>query len=130
LLWGAVLIRSVGLDIVDVARIKKDIDRFGDRFVRRILGEKEIPLWEARVDAEIFLAGRLAAKEAVIKGLHLFLTKRPPLSDIQIVNETDGRPVLALPADIQQQLGRVRCHISLTHEKNIAAAVAIFEGEP
>jgi holo-[acyl-carrier protein] synthase len=124
------LIRAVGLDIVDVARIRRDIERFGERFARRILGDKEFALWKARVDAELFLAGRLAAKEAVIKGLYPFLSKRPPLSEIQIVNEPDGRPVLLLPDEIQRKLGRIRCHLSLTHEKNVAAAVAIFEEEP
>jgi len=120
------MIRSIGLDIVDISRIKRDIDLFGDRFIRRILGDKERLIYNRRKDKEAFLAGRLAAKEAVIKGLAPFLQRRPPLNAIQIVNNSRGEPKLALPHGIQQSLGSAVCHLSLTHEKKYAAAVAIF----
>ncbi len=123
------MIRSIGLDIVEVSRIKRDIGRFGDRFVRRVLGEKERSVYERRQDKGAFLAGRFAAKEAVIKGLNLFLRKRPALNVIQIINDPTGAPTLVLPPDMQQRLGSVVCLLSLTHEKNYAAAVAIFAEE-
>jgi len=123
------LIRSIGLDIVDVSRIKKDLERFGDRFVKRILGEEETSTFVGRVDKEVFLAGRFAAKEAVIKGLSPFLEKRPSFNVIQIVNDTTGHPEMLLPAEIQKKLGKAKCILSLTHERNYAAAVAIFAEE-
>lgn len=123
------MIRSIGLDIVDISRIKKDMDRFGDRFVTRILGEKEISTLRTRLDKEVFLAGRFAAKEAVIKGLSPFIQRRPPLNVIQVVNDSTGQPRLTLPVEIQKKLGKARCILSLTHERNYAAAVAIFAEE-
>jgi holo-[acyl-carrier protein] synthase len=123
------LIRSIGLDVVEISRIRRDVSQFGDRFVRRILGEKERVIYDRRRDKETFLAGRFAAKEAVIKGLNPFLQKRPSLNVIQIVNDSTGAPKLALPPDIQQKLGGAKCLLSLTHEKNYAAAVAIFTEE-
>ncbi len=123
------MIRSIGLDIVDVSRIKKDVERFGDRFVKRILGEMEISTFVTRIDKEVFLAGRFAAKEAVIKGLSPFLEKRPSLNVIEIVNDTTGHPELSLPTEIQKKLGKAKCILSLTHERNYAAAVAIFAEE-
>ena len=123
------MIRSIGLDIVEISRIRRDISQFGDRFVRRILGEKERSIYDRRRDKEAFLAGRFAAKEAVIKGLNPFLQKRPSLNVIQIINDSTGAPRLALPPDIQQRLGNVVCMLSLTHERNYAAAVAIFAEE-
>jgi holo-[acyl-carrier protein] synthase len=123
------LIRSIGLDIVEISRIRQDINQFGDRFVHRILGEKEWSEYVRRRDKEAFLAGRFAAKEAVIKGLNPFLQKRPSFNIIQIINDSTGAPKLTLPPDIQQRLGNAVCFLSLTHERNYAAAVAIFAEE-
>ena len=123
------MIRSIGLDIVDISRIKKDVDRFGDRFVKRILGEKEITTFDTRIDKEVFLAGRFAAKEAVIKALSPFLQRRPALNVIQVINDATGQPKLVLPAEIQKKLGKAKCILSLTHERNYAAAVVIFAEE-
>ncbi|HWR83065.1 MAG TPA: holo-ACP synthase [Candidatus Deferrimicrobium sp.] len=121
------MVRSVGLDIVEIARIRRDITRFGDRFVNRVLGETERSLYDKRKDKDSFLAGRLAAKEAVVKGLGTFLDRRPPLRAIQVSSEAGGAPVLALPSDIQRSLIGVTCHLSITHERSFAAAVAVFE---
>ncbi|MFQ6007560.1 MAG: holo-ACP synthase [Candidatus Zixiibacteriota bacterium] len=123
------MIYSVGLDIVDITRVNRDIRRFGNRFVERILGEMEIPIFNARVDKEAFLAGRWSAKEAVIKGLAPFLDKRPQFRVLQVVNDSTGQPKLILPPNIQKKLGKARCLLSLTHEKTYAAAVAIFVEE-
>ena len=123
------MIRSIGLDIVEISRISRDIGQFGDRFVRRILGEKERFIYNQRKDKAAFLAGRFAAKEAVIKGLNPFLQQRPSLDVIEIVNDSTGAPKPILPPEIQQRLGGAVCLLSLTHEKNYAAAVAIFAEE-
>lgn len=120
------MIRSIGLDIVEISRIRQDISQFGDRFVYRILGEKERSIYDRRQDKETFLAGRFAAKEAVIKSLNPFLQKRPSLNVVQIINDSTGAPKLTLPTDIQRRLGNAVCLLSLTHERNYAAAVAIF----
>ncbi|MEW5994547.1 MAG: holo-ACP synthase [Candidatus Zixiibacteriota bacterium] len=121
------MIRSVGLDIVEIARVRRNMERFGDRFIYRILGREETVQYGRRRNKEAYLAGRLAAKEAVIKGLGCFLKSRPPLKSIQIVNDTTGAPRLTLPTEVQRQLGAAGCVLSITHEKKYAAAVAVFE---
>lgn len=123
------MIRSIGLDLVEIARISSGIERYGERYVRRILGDDEIAVYHRRYDKPLFLAGRFAAKEAVIKGLGRFLETRPPLSDIQILNGATGQPELHLPDYLQNQLGTSQCIISITHEKSYAAAVAVFVEE-
>ncbi len=120
------MVRSIGLDIVEVARIERDVGRFGKRFVSRVLGKEELATYHRRKDKSVFLAGRFAAKEAVIKGLRPFLKERPPLNVIQIVNDSTGAPSLVLPPEMQQKLGGAVCFLSLSHEKNYAAAVALF----
>ena len=121
------MVASIGLDIVEVARIEKDVEQYGARFVNRILGDKEMALFEQRPNQTLFLAGRFAAKEAVVKALGRYLSDRPPLNQLQIINDNSGQPRLEMPDDIVAKLNGARCLLSITHERNYAAAVAIFE---
>ncbi len=118
--------KSIGIDIVEIERIAADIKRFGDRFIRRVLSEREFEQYNSRSDKQFFLAGRFAAKEAVIKALGYFLTDRPSLNSLVIVNDKMGQPKLILPDDLAKILHGVNCLISISHEKKYATAVAAF----
>lgn len=122
------MIKSIGLDIVEISRIQADIEKYGDRFVRRILGADELPLYLKRKDKPQFLSGRFAAKEAVIKALGKYLSDKPIFTEIQIINDSAGQPELRLADAICQHVPD-KCFISITHEKSVAAAVAIFSEE-
>ena len=124
------MVKSIGLDIVEIDRIAADLRRFGRRFVIRILGKQELDVFDRRLDQAGFVAGRLAAKEAVIKALRHYLKAKPPYAEIQVVNAEGGAPDLILPPEIQAQLGKARCLLSISHEKRYAAAVAVFVEEP
>ncbi|MEE8577986.1 MAG: holo-ACP synthase [candidate division Zixibacteria bacterium] len=123
------MIRSIGLDIVDVSRVERALHKNGERFSKRILGPDELSVLKSRVDHAQFLAGRLAAKEAAIKALGAFLDDRPALSTIQIINEPGGQPSYSFGADVSARLAGIKCHLSISHEKTTAVAVAIFEEE-
>ncbi len=120
------MIRSIGLDLVEIERIQRDLNLYALRFVRRILGPNELPIFEKRQDKALFLAGRFAAKEAIIKGLGAYLKDRPAFSSLEIINSPSGQPEIHFPDEIVSQLGAARCLISITHERQFAAAVAIF----
>lgn len=120
------MVHAVGMDIVEVARMEADIDEYGDRFINRILSTAERERFDQRVDRAVFLAGRFAAKEALIKALGYSLSERPPYAELEILNDATGRPECRLPEYVLQKLGSVRCLISITHEKHYAAAVAII----
>ncbi|MDF1544107.1 MAG: holo-ACP synthase [bacterium] len=121
--------KSIGIDIVEIERIAADIERFGDRFIKRVLSERERELYENRSDKELFLAGRFAAKEAVIKALGHYLTDRPPLNRLEILNSKSGQPELVLSDYLSGQLSGATCLISISHEKHYATAVAAFVEE-
>ncbi len=123
------MVKSIGIDIVEVERITKDIKRYGDRFVKRILGPGELSLYEKRYDKEQFISGRFAAKEAVIKALGQYLKDKPPFNEIQILNDNTGQPKLHISKEITKKIGQAICLISITHEKKYAAAVAVFTEE-
>ena len=117
---------SIGLDIVEIARIERSLERFGERFLKRILGPEERIVYDRRVDRHQFLAGRLACKEAIVKALGKYVKDRPSLASLQIVADVDGRPAVSFPSELVELLARLDCLVSISHEKNYAVAIAIF----
>ena len=120
------MVRAIGLDIVEIERIEKNLARFGVRFIKKILSESELAVFNRRRDKAAFLAGRFAAKEAVIKGLGTFIEDRPTLSSIQIIPNAQGAPEVVFPFSVLPHLSGIACIISITHERTTAAAVAVF----
>ncbi|MDO8665560.1 MAG: holo-ACP synthase [Gemmatimonadales bacterium] len=122
---------GLGIDVVPVERVRKMIERHGDRILQRIFTPQERELAKDLAHQALHLAGRIAAKEATYKALstggadlgigwlHLEVEKLP-----------DGRPQMILhgPAlDRFNALGANHCYISLSHDGGIAAAVVILE---
>lgn len=132
------MILSSGIDLIEIGRIQKALERHGERFLKRIFTDAEIlPLRskiittaEPRViDAE--LAARFAAKEAASKALG---TGIGPVSwkEIEVLNEPSGKPTLRLSgkaAQIAGILGYTSWSVSLTHSRDMAAAVVVCVGE-
>lgn len=117
---------SIGIDLVETDRIRKILKKHGARFVNRILGQKELETYAQRGDKVNFLAGRFAAKEAVMKSLGRFLTERPAYSSLEIVNDETGNPYLDFGGLTGEKLRHKKCLISISHEKHYATAVAII----
>ena len=120
------MVHAIGLDIVEFERIRKDIAQYGDKFINRILSEKELESYDKRFDKDLFLAGRFAAKEAIIKALGKFLTDRPPYTDLQVLNDNTGQPYFKLTDEILQKLKKTVILLSISHEKNYAAAMVVI----
>lgn len=119
------MITSIGIDIAETDRLRKDIERFGERFVGRILGPLELDDYHALPDKAGFLAGQFAAKEAVVKALGHYLKDRPALNTIEVLSDEAGLR-LHLPTDVSERLNDARCLISISHTECHATAMAIF----
>ncbi len=117
---------SIGVDILETERIRNSVARFGDRFLRRILGDKEIEIYHGRADRHLFLAGRFACKEAVIKALGKYLTDRPSFPQIQILNDSTGQPHLSFPEALQARLAGLDILVSISHDRKYAVAMAVI----
>lgn len=115
------MIKGIGLDIVELSRIEKAINR-SDRFAKRILTEREWALFEAlSAGRKIeFLAGRFAAKEAYAKANGTGLGEGCTLHQIEILKELNGKPTLYFDGEL------VNGFISITHTKTVAAAQVIL----
>ena len=120
------MIKSVGLDIVQILRIAQNVEKYGDRFVSRILGREELAIYNRRRDNAVFLAGRFAAKEAIIKALGAILKERPPYRSLQVLPDESGVPQLVPSDTLKTSFSNLKLLISITHEKHNAAAVAIL----
>jgi len=126
------MIIGTGIDIVDKRRIKQTLDRLGERFLGRILTEREMSLvLEGSRKAE-YVAGRFAAKEAFAKATGLGFGKRLSWLDIEVLREESGKPNLVIQNYWLNSSGfekrPIRVHLSISHEKNYAIAQVILEG--
>lgn len=119
---------GVGTDIVDVSRVARCIERYADRFLRRILTPQEQEFCGRRTRMAPAVAARFAAKEATRKALG----PGAPLSwhDVEVVRDPDGPVSLALHGEAKARaaaLGVTRMHVSISHERSYATAVVILE---
>jgi holo-[acyl-carrier protein] synthase len=114
---------AIGIDIIEIARIKAAIARQGEAFLQRIYTDSELELYRWKLPS---LAARFAAKEAVIKALGK-PTAGARLKDIEILADDKGKPLVNLYGEAQNQakaLGLDGFAVSLSHSKEYAIAVA------
>ncbi|MFO0675619.1 MAG: holo-ACP synthase [Polyangiaceae bacterium] len=124
------MIVAVGIDVSSIERMKKALERHGDRFFSRICSESERADLAGR-DVATSLAGRFAVKEAFAKCLDG--ARGVGWHEVQVRRTPSGRPVLELTGNALSQaraLGATRWHVSITHDAGIAAAVVVLEGPP
>jgi holo-[acyl-carrier protein] synthase len=119
---------SSGIDLIEIERIQRALDRYGERFLKRVYTAAEIK--QARGNAPE-LAARFAAKEAASKALG---TGIGPISwvDVETINKPSGKPILRLSGrakTISTALGYETWSVSLTHSRGMAAAVVVCIGE-
>ncbi|MBK8253922.1 MAG: holo-ACP synthase [Polyangiaceae bacterium] len=122
------MIVGIGLDVCSIARMEEALSRYGDRFWKRILTEREQTLLAERVERATALAGRFAAKEAIVKAM----SGAPGVGwhDLEVLGGLKEPPVMHVhgPArDLAQKMGVDHIWVSITHDAGIAAAVVILE---
>lgn len=128
------MIFGIGTDMVQQSRITDSIERFGERFEKRILTEREYSQLRARprdaVQRTRFLAQRFAAKEAFSKALGTGIRDGVVWRDMGVHNEPSGKPVLHLSEKLNSRvagLGIRDMHVTLTDEAGMTVAVVILE---
>lgn len=118
-----------GIDIVNVKRIQKIIERQGTSFLKRVFSPSERRYCESKRMKFEHYAARFAAKEAVIKALNDFRNLKLDLSEIQIKREATGRPLIALSRKTTSRLNLpagYRFDVSLSHERDFAIAAVLL----
>jgi holo-[acyl-carrier protein] synthase len=123
------VIYGVGIDEVEVARVEKKLEETAGLKERLFTGT-EIKYCESKKNKAQHFAARFAAKEAFFKALGTGWRKGMGFSEIEIVDDDLGKPACVLHGKVRQyveELGINGYHISLTHLKDIAAAIVVLE---
>lgn len=126
------MILGVGIDIIEVARIQASYERFGERFLKRILLPDEIGYCLSHRAPAPFLAVRFAAKEAISKAFGTGIGAQLGWLDMEVKRKESGEPFVVLHGDGQkllQERGAQVVLISLSHTQAHATAVAVLESE-
>jgi holo-[acyl-carrier protein] synthase len=121
-----------GIDLVDFPRIQKMVDSHGDKFLNRIFTEKEQDYASTNKNGIEKLAGRFAAKEAVLKLIGTGWRGKIAWTDIEVTNNSTGQPEINLTGEVKgiaDKLGINHVSVSITHTANfaIASVVALTE---
>lgn len=124
------MIAGLGVDVIEVERIRTAVERHGDHFLRHVFREDEqadAPDGDAKF---AFYAGRWAAKEAISKVLGTGVGEACAWTDMRIHRTESGKPSAVLSGRAKktmQALGIDAIHVTISHEKNLACAAAIAE---
>jgi holo-[acyl-carrier protein] synthase len=124
------MIVGVGIDIVDISRIERLLEAYGDQFARRVLAAPELAVFAASARPVWFIANRFAAKEAFSKALGTGLRYPVTLHAISVTNDSAGKPEFGFHGPLPSYLasrGVARHHLGLSHEKGMACAVVVLE---
>jgi holo-[acyl-carrier protein] synthase len=131
------MILGIGNDIVDIRRIERAIDRYGERFLARVFTDTERRKSDPRATRAASYAKRFAAKEACAKALGTGLRAGVYWRDMGVVNMASGRPTMVLTGGAAEQLRRLtpegftaRIDVTLTDDFPQAQAVVLISGVP
>lgn len=125
------MVIGLGIDLVELSRIRTALERFGRKFAAKICTEAEFEVLNSLPDPVPYLAALFASKEATVKALGTGFRQGIYLHNMEILHLPSGQPELFLlgrAAERAASLGVDRPHVSITHERSMAAAVVILEG--
>jgi len=124
------MILGTGIDLAEVPRVRASIERYGERFLRRVYTDKEIAYVERKANKYERYAARFAAKEAGMKAIGTGWRNGIRWQDFEVVNLPSGRPTLTfrgVAAEYARRLGVVNVQLSLTHTADLGMAFVILE---
>jgi holo-[acyl-carrier protein] synthase len=130
------MIYGIGTDIIDIRRLRATVERRGERFAEKVLGETELAVYRAR-RARVaqrglsFLATRFSAKEAFSKAIGLGMRMPMTWRACEILNLASGQPTIRLHGALAEWFAqrRLRAHVSVSDESDYAAAFVVVETE-
>jgi holo-[acyl-carrier protein] synthase len=124
------MISGMGVDLVEIDRIDKIIERWGDRFVQKVFAYEEISYCRGHVLSAMHFAARFAAKEACLKALGIGLGMGVGLKDIWVSRSDKGVPslIFADKAHLLMEKQAIKgAYLSLTHTRRHAMAMVVLE---
>ena len=124
------MICGIGIDLVENSRLEKIIEKWGIKFFKRVFSAGEIQYCGKHIRSSTHYGARFAAKESFLKALGIGLGMGVKLSDIEVIHDKNGKPILALCGGAKVQIEKrkiTKIHLSLTHTKKYATAIVLLE---
>ena len=120
------IIRGIGNDIIEIARIRQSLERQGEPFLKRLFTQRELDYCQKFQDPIPHYAGRFAAKEAIAKAFGTGVGAMIQWHNIEVINDEFGKPVVFLSASLNEQFEQPQVLVSISHCVEYATAVAIW----
>ena len=124
------MIYGIGIDVVEPRRIARLLEKYGERFARRVLTPLEWPGYQKTVKPVLFVANRFASKEAFSKAMGTGFRYPVTLQCISVVQNRAGKPSLAFHPKLEEMVkdrGIVGHHLTISDEQNLACACVVLE---
>lgn len=121
------MVEGVGIDIIEVSRIRKSIEDYHELFTSRIFTDAEIQYCNEKPNPYQHFAARFAAKEAFSKATGTGWNADFSWLEVEVVNEKSGKPYLHLIGETARSVARKRIFLSLSHSGDYVTAVVIIE---
>ncbi len=121
------MVEGIGIDIIDVARIKKSIEEYGELFTSRLFTDAEMSYCNEKPNPYQHFAARFAAKEAFSKATGTGWNADFSWLEVEVVNEKSGKPNLHLAGGTAEAIGKKEVFLSLSHSGDYVTAVVVIE---
>ena len=124
------MIYGIGVDVVEPQRVQRLLEKYGERFARRVLTQREWPGYLKTVNPAMFVANRFAAKEAFSKAMGSGFRYPVTLQSISVVPDPRGKPELVFGADLANLVAAqgIGGHfVTISDEKSLACACVVLE---
>ena len=124
------MIYGIGVDVLEPDRVARLLEKYGERFARRVLTDQEWPAYQRTRRPTLYVANRFAAKEAFSKALGTGIHAPANWHGVWVVNHRSGKPQLEFSdalAALLRSRSIHRSHLTLTDERGMAAATVILE---
>jgi holo-[acyl-carrier protein] synthase len=121
------MITGIGVDILEIDRFQRSVEQFGSRLLDRIFTSAEIEYCRTKFNAYQHFAARFAAKEAFSKALATGMRGTFGWKDVEVVNDSLGRPRFRLHGNLTGQLSATSPLLSLSHSENHVVAMVVLQ---
>jgi len=126
------MILGIGIDLIEVPRFERALQRYGERFINRLFTPDEVAYCQSKARAVEHFAARFSAKEAALKALGTGKSGGIRWRDVEVTRERGKPPQLQFHGQAERLfefMGATQARVSLTHTGHTAAAYVIIEGE-
>lgn len=122
------MVRGIGVDILEIDRMRKSIQGLGEDFLRKIFTHNEIQYCQSKADMAQHFAARFAAKEAISKALSTGWSGDFAWKDVEVMNDAMGQPHITLYGKLRETLNDASIFVSLSHSESHVVAMVVIDG--